>query len=119
LGYYIAKKPANNKYDFDLDKLEESDPLFDELEADLRRRGNLRADLKQGPLKMKQKNRIELPPSYHNVLRLPLEKNKIYFGDDVYLYQNHPNFHIRHPLKHGLFNISKGYSHEQIATDLE
>lgn len=118
LGYYHQNPPQ--KQPLDLSLLEEVDPFLPELEDSLRKKGNLKSDMKQSAAsKLKQKSRIEISPSLSQAKFEKLDPKKIYFEDDIYVHQNNPNFVIREPIKYGLFNLSKNYRENDILSDIE
>lgn len=119
LGYY-RKKQSENTWDIDYSKLEQLDPLVEKLETFLKKKGNLKGDLtKIASIKVKQKNRIEIPPGFKNFKFDTLNTKEVYFEEQVYVHQNNPNFVIRHPIRHGSFNLSDDYSHDDAARDIE
>jgi hypothetical protein len=56
--------------------------MVDKLEAFLKKKGNLKGDLtKSANFKVKQKNRIEIPPGFKNFKFETLNQKEIYYED--------------------------------------
>ena len=119
LGYY-HQNPPTKKQEINTGQLDSIDPYIAELEDFLRKKGNLKPDVKaSASYKIKQKNRIEISPDLSQAKFEKLDPKKIYFENDVYIHQNNPNFMIRQPIKYGLFNLSEQYPFDSVVSDLE
>jgi len=119
LGYY-RNKTGENVWDIDYSKLEKLDPEIEKLEQFLKNKGNLKGETtKAASYKVKQKNRIEIPPGFKNFKFDTLNPKEVYFEDQVYVHQNNPNFVIRHPIRYGSFNQSEDYTYDDIVRDIE